>query len=128
MNAKPLSEGDCLARNARRNERLRLAPLQVAEGTALRRRFFSSHIKQAHDVALDGTVTVQKGALKVWIEDKDNARHEVTVQAGTPVRLTGRPCAERSASSDDTTFSINVQAVGGRAEGVTVDFEYHVGD
>lgn len=102
--------------------------LQLAEGKPLRRRFFSTLIKQAPDVALDGTVTVQKGAVKVWIEDKDNARHEVTAKAGAPVKLVGRPGAERSASSDDTTFSVNVQAVGGKAEGVTVDFEYHVGE
>lgn len=102
--------------------------LQLAEGKALRRRFFSSYIKQAYDVALDGTVTVQKGTVKVWLEDKDNVRHEVTVKAGAPVKLVGRPGAERSASSDDTTFSLNVQAVDGKAEGVTVDFEYHVGE
>lgn len=102
--------------------------LQVAETKPLRRRMFSSFIKQAHDVALDGTVTVQKGTVKVWIEDKTNARHEVTVKAGEPVKLVGRPGAETSAGSDDVTFSFYVQAVGGQAEGVTVDFEYHVGE
>jgi len=102
--------------------------LQVAEGKPLRRRMFSNFIKQEHDVALNGTVTVQKGTVKVWIEDKTDARHEILVPAGAPVKLVGRPGAERSAGSDDVTFSINVQAVGGKAEGVTVDFDYHVGE
>jgi len=103
--------------------------LQIAETKPLRRRMLSSYIKQASDVALDGTVTVQKGTVKVWLEDKENERHEVTVQAGTPVRLVGRPVAAHSAGSDDTpSFSFYVQAVGGQAEGVTFDFEYHVGE
>ena len=104
--------------------------LAQADGKALRRCFFSNYIKQAPDVQISGTVRVKQGAVKVWFEDKDNHRHEFIATPDAAATLTGRPGAERSASSDDVTFSLNIQAISAsppHAAGVTVEFDYVVG-
>ncbi|MBI1424763.1 MAG: hypothetical protein GC149_15060 [Gammaproteobacteria bacterium] len=104
--------------------------LAQADGKPLRRRFFSNYIKQAPDVQIDGTLTVQQGAVKLWFEDKDNHRHEFIATPGAEMKFSGRPGAERSAASDDVTFSLNLQAIEGsppHAEGIVVVFDYVVG-
>lgn len=108
-----------------------LCTLGVADENPLRRRIFSSFIKQAPDVKIDGNVKVKRGSARVWFDDKDSMRHELIVTPEEPAKLTGRPGAERAAGSDDVTFSLNLQAVEGtppRAEGISVEFDYSVGD
>lgn len=95
-------------------------------------RVFSDLIKQANDVQVDGTVSVTQGAVKVSFEGLGDERHEVTARPGAPAKLSGRAAVYRPAgASDDTTLHFEFRALDGsprQAKGITLDFDYRVGE